>query len=96
MASAPRDIEAVTLRTLLHTVGAPLVGLVTPAGGPDPELRSAALVEAEELRERSIPDADAYLLVGVRESGLAELLPLVPRGAVAFIKLGGRIRSARS
>ncbi len=75
-----------SLRTLLHTVGRPLVELVSGDPKRQVTIGSVALVETDELRERSTPDADAFLLMGAREHSLAELLPLVRSGSVVFVK----------
>ncbi|RLP77452.1 PucR family transcriptional regulator [Mycetocola tolaasinivorans] len=78
--------EDVELRTLLSTIGSPLARLLTAGGGSVP-VRTSAVIEAEELRSRSLPEADVLLLIGVRIEGLVELLALVPAGSVLFVKL---------
>ena len=47
-----------------------------------------ALVEAEELRSGSVPEADALLLVGVRADQIPSLLPLIRSGSIVFVKFG--------
>ncbi|GAA3583332.1 helix-turn-helix domain-containing protein [Klugiella xanthotipulae] len=89
MPAPHRTPGSVTLRALLHTVGEPLVRLLSGPRTRDQPLRTLALVEAEELRERSLPAADALLLVGARDALLPGLLPFVPDNSVVFVKLSG-------
>lgn len=83
----------VELRTLLHTIGAPLARLIT-TGKTSVRLRASAVIEADELRTRSIPDADVLLLIGVRDADLHSLVPLAPEGSVLFVKLAGEPEAA--